>query len=92
MSSDARLPPRNSGMLRDVHERIAPLVGGVANDRRASNNAHRGNSWLGGHDVHNIGLFSNGRRSDARRHRRRPLGVFPGALTWLQSRGLPRLQ
>ena len=47
MSSDARLPPRNSGMLRDVHERIAPLVGGVANDRRASNNAHRGNR-LGG--------------------------------------------
>jgi hypothetical protein len=28
-------------------------------------------------DVGAVGLFSNGRRSDARRHRRRPLGALP---------------
>ena len=35
----------------------------------------------GGRDVHDIGLLRDSRPSDARRHRRRPLGALPAALT-----------
>ena len=40
--------------------------------------------WLGRRYVHNIGLFSNGLRSDARNYRRQLLRALPATLTWLQ--------
>jgi hypothetical protein len=77
--SDARLLPATPAASRFSREDL-PLVGGVAYDWRTKQQCAPSEQTGGvANDVGDVGFFSNSRRSDAHRYRRRPLGALPPA-------------